>query len=42
MARNRQAVISAKRLSDQVLLDTNTKPGFIAGLPRWAGDPIVI
>lgn len=42
MLKNRQAVISAKRLRDQILLDTNTKPGFIAGLPRWAGDPIVI
>ncbi|WP_051346575.1 phage tail protein I [Bradyrhizobium sp. th.b2] len=42
MAKNRQAVIAAKRLSDQILLDTNTKPGFVAGLPRWAGDPIVI
>jgi hypothetical protein len=42
MEKNRQAVISAKRLSDQILLDTNTKPGFLAGLPRFAGDPIVI
>jgi hypothetical protein len=42
MAKNRQAIIAAKRLSDQIVLDTNTKPGFIAGLPRWAGDPIVI
>jgi hypothetical protein len=42
MAKNRQAVIAAKRLSDQILLDTNTKPGFLAGLPRFAGDPIVI
>jgi len=42
MLKNRQAIISAKRLTDQILLDTNTKPGFVAGLPRFAGDPIVI
>ncbi|MCW2078019.1 UNVERIFIED_ORG: hypothetical protein M2193_000194 [Bradyrhizobium japonicum] len=42
MLKNRKAVGAAKRLSDQILLDTNTKPGFIAGLPRWAGDSIVI
>jgi len=42
MVKNRQAVIAAKRLSDKILLDTNTKPGFIAGLPRFAGDNIVI
>jgi hypothetical protein len=42
MLKNRQAIIAAKRLTDQILLDTNTKPGFLAGLPRWAGDPIVI
>jgi Phage tail protein (Tail_P2_I) len=42
MAKNRQAIIAAKRLSDKIVLDTNTKPGFIAGLPRFAGDPLVI
>jgi hypothetical protein len=42
MAKNRQAIIAAKRLSDKIVLDTNTKPGFIAGLPKFAGDPIVI
>ena len=42
MAKNRQAIIAAKRLSDKIVLDTNTKPGFVAGLPKFAGDPIVI
>ncbi|SHH06402.1 phage tail protein I [Bradyrhizobium erythrophlei] len=42
MAKNRQAIIAAKRLSDKIVLDTNTVPGFIAGLPKFAGDPIVI
>ncbi|ARQ95337.1 tail fibers protein [Bradyrhizobium phage BDU-MI-1] len=42
MEKSRQAVIAAKRLSDKILLDTNTKPGFIAGLPRFAGDPLII
>ncbi|WP_316196569.1 phage tail protein I [Bradyrhizobium sp. SZCCHNS3053] len=42
MGKNRKAVISAKRLTDKVLLDTTTMPGFIAGLPRFAGDSIVI
>jgi hypothetical protein len=42
MVRNRKAVIAAKRLSDQILFDTNTKPGFLAGLPRFAGEPIII
>jgi hypothetical protein len=40
--KNRQAIVAAKRLSDKILIDTNTKPGFLAGLPRFAGDPIVI
>ncbi|WP_316207392.1 phage tail protein I [Bradyrhizobium sp. SZCCHNR3118] len=40
--KNRKAVISAKRLTDKVLLNTTTVPGFIAGLPRFAGDSIVI
>jgi phage tail P2-like protein len=42
MEKNRQAVIAAKRLSDQILLDTTTKPGFIAGFPKFAGDPLII
>jgi phage tail P2-like protein len=42
MTKNRQAIIAAKRLSDKILLDTNTKPGFVAGLPRFAGDTIYI
>jgi hypothetical protein len=42
MAKNRQAIIAAKRLSDKIVLDTNTKPGFVAGLPYFAGDKIVI
>jgi hypothetical protein len=42
MVKNRQAIIAAKRLSDKILLDTNTKPGFIAGLPYFAGDTITI
>jgi phage tail-like protein len=42
MLKNRQAIIAAKRLSDKIVLDTNTKPGFVAGLPYFAGDNIVI
>lgn len=42
MERNRKAVIASKRLSDKILLDTTTKPGFVAGLPFLAGDLIVI
>ncbi|WP_439357775.1 phage tail protein I [Bradyrhizobium sp. DASA03007] len=42
MLENRKAIMAAKRLSDKIVLDTNTKPGFIAGLPKFAGDPIVI
>ncbi|WP_315729800.1 phage tail protein I [Bradyrhizobium sp. SZCCHNRI2010] len=42
MLKNRQAIGAAKRLTDKIVLDTNTKPGFIAGLPKLAGDPIVI
>jgi phage tail P2-like protein len=42
MLKNRKAIIAAKRLTDQILLDTNTKPGFLAGLPRFAGVPIII
>jgi phage tail P2-like protein len=36
--KTRSAIVAAKRRSDAVLIDTNTKPGFIAGLPFWAGD----
>lgn len=36
--RTRHALVAAKRRTDQILLDTSTKPGFIAGLPFWAGD----
>ncbi|WP_315768368.1 MULTISPECIES: phage tail protein I [unclassified Bradyrhizobium] len=42
MTKNRQAIIAAKRMTDKILLDTDTKPGFIAGLPRFAGSPIII
>lgn len=42
MEKNRRAGIASKRLSDKILFDTNTKPGFIAGLPHFAGDPFVI
>lgn len=42
MEKNRTAVIASKRLSDKILLDTNTKPGFIAGLPFFAGNSIII
>lgn len=38
LRKTRSALVSAKRLSDRILLDTTTKPGFIAGLPFWAGD----
>jgi len=34
----RKAVKASKRLTDKILIDTNTKTGFVAGLPFWAGD----
>jgi hypothetical protein len=37
----RRAVSSAKRLTDTVLLDTTTRPGFIAGIPFSAGDTFI-
>jgi len=39
--RNRQAVNAAKRRSDRILIDTTTRPGFIAGLPFFAGDSFI-
>jgi hypothetical protein len=42
MMKNRLAIIAAKRLTEKIVLDTNTKPGFLAGLPRFAGDPIIV
>jgi hypothetical protein len=42
MERNRHAVVAAKKLSDTILLDTTTEPGFIAGMPFFAGDEIRI
>lgn len=41
LERTRNALIAAKRRTDTIMLDTSTKPGFIAGLPFWAGDPFI-
>lgn len=38
LADTREAILAAKRRSDAVHIDTNTVPGFIAGLPFWAGE----
>lgn len=37
----RHAIKASKRMTDKVLIDTNTKPGFIAGLPFFAGDSFI-
>lgn len=39
---NRRAIVASKRRSDTIWIDSNTKPGFLAGLPAFAGDPIVV
>jgi hypothetical protein len=38
MERNRQAINASKRRTDTIWIDTTTAPGFIAGLPFFAGD----